>query len=548
MNKFPQFYSLSLLLVFPFIPALPSPSYSLSSQRVSRHMANRAKNRVYSRNRRLRSIRERCSSCFQRQRYPISPAAMGMDGGDGDGDGKNRNNFTNPPPGDDDDDDSDDSKHGQASYLKSNDDNERMEEDSSLLDDPSVAWAVIPSPAQKTGQKGILQTLATQFAGFRSRLRSGGFASRRKGSGAEKKRKGLWVSAMFGGVAVGSVLTWWPELHDFLSRQTESQDSTAPKKKKWTEKLPKGRPLINKASRIAEEIYQLGERGQVLKAKALMEANSDLTFTPEDQATVDEVLKRAEDVEAVLADTADDSGWIRSYDNAKERFKTFYKHESGETVHGIKMKAIFNASATSVLAVLREFDLTKTWNDHMKGAAQLGFPSAVSMQAYGAGFMPWGPFKVRDVLFIGHGVDALDEHGCIALVFQSSKSPLCALPPIARKCVRAEFLRSGVIIEPIQPLPGAPRRVIASMVLYGDPKMAVPGWLASFGLSVFAPTVKRQTDDLLMRMESNPESPYRKRQSQFPELYAMLDERVEDFLENSPLAPPKLRTRELQLQ
>eukprot|EP00954_Amorphochlora_amoebiformis_P017763 1321327-Amorphochlora_amoeboformis.AAC.1 len=80
-----------------------------------------------------------------------------------------------------------------------------MEEDSSLLDDPSVAWAVIPSPAQKTGQKGILQTLATQFAGFRSRLRSGGFASRRKGSGAEKKRKGLWVSAMFGGVAVGSV-------------------------------------------------------------------------------------------------------------------------------------------------------------------------------------------------------------------------------------------------------------------------------------------------------------------------------------------------------
>lgn len=93
------------------------------------------------------------------------------------------------------------------------------------------------------------------------------------------------------------------------------------------------------------------------------------------------------------------------------------------------------------------------------------------------------------------------------------------------------------------------------MVLYGDPKMNVPGWLAGFGLKVdsfllnsgraqfacqqvFAPTMKRDTDALLERMLTTPDSPYVMRQKQCPELYEVLDRRVEEYLSYTSRAPP----------
>jgi len=268
-------------------------------------------------------------------------------------------------------------------------------------------------------------------------------------------------------------------------------------------------------------------------------ANKDINFTnPDDIRLKNAVLQRADDAQAIMREISDDSSWVKSYDNNEEQFETLYRHRQGEAVHGIKMRAVFNSSVTNVLAVLREFDLTQTWNGNMKGAAQLGFPSPVSVQAYGAGFMPWGPFKTRDVLFNGYGADALDEHGCVTLVFQSTKKAMCALPPISKHCVRADFRRSGVVLEPLPPIPGAKTRVLASLVLNGDPKMAVPGWLASFGLKVFAPKVKRDTDELLAEMQEDMSSPYVMRKKQYPELYAMLDDRCEEYLSRTSRAFP----------
>jgi len=305
-------------------------------------------------------------------------------------------------------------------------------------------------------------------------------------------------------------------------------------------KTPPQNPLQKgKIALLVKELRSLDRRGLTFKALELLRSNKDVNFTnSEDQRLKRAIEQRAEDCAAVLREVADDRGWAQAYNSEADQFQTLYKHEKGDPVHGIKMRAVFNASATSVLAVLREFDLTKTWNAHMKGAAQLGFPSPVSLQAYGAGFMPWGPFKTRDVLFNGFGVDALEDHGCIALIFQSTKNPLCALPSVSQRCVRADFRRSGVVLEPLPAAPGTESRVLASMVLYGDPKMNVPGWLAAFGLKVFAPTMKRDTDMLLDRMLKNPDSPYVMRQKQCPDLYEMLDRRVEEYLSYTSRAPP----------
>jgi len=323
---------------------------------------------------------------------------------------------------------------------------------------------------------------------------------------------------------------------------TEKSSENVPKvRRNRTRKAGVGPIQKGKTGWLAKEVRSLDRRGQVFKAKALLMAHKDINFThPDDIKLREAVLQRAEDALAVMREIADDSSWVKSYDNKAEQFQTLYRHRQGEAVHGIKMRAVFNASATDVLAVLREFDLTKTWNGHMKGAAQLGFPSPVSVQAYGAGFMPWGPFKTRDVLFNGYGVDALDEHGCIALVFQSTKNPIGALPSISRHCVRADFRRSGVVIEPLPPVPGADTRVITSLVLNGDPKMKVPGWLASFGLKVFAPKVKRDTDELLAEMK-DPNCPYVLRQKQYPELYEMLDLRLQEYQSRSSRAFPSVK-------
>jgi len=68
--------------------------------------------------------------------------------------------------------------------------------------------------------------------------------------------------------------------------------------------------------------------------------------------------------------------------------------------------------------------------------------------------------------------------------------------------------------------------------------MAVPGWLASFGLKVFAPKVKRDTDELLAEMQEDMSSPYVMRKKQYPELYAMLDDRCEEYLSRTSRAFP----------
>lgn len=300
-------------------------------------------------------------------------------------------------------------------------------------------------------------------------------------------------------------------------------------------------PIGSKAGWLAKELKECDYRGYYLKGKALILANDDVSLVGEDRLLADKILKCAKEAEDIMQIVADDSNWMEGYDNKQEQFITMYQHHKGSPVHAVKMKAVFNSSAASALSVLREFDLTGTWNDQMKGCAQLGFPSQMSVQAYGAGFMPWGPFKTRDVLFNGYGVDALDEHGCITLIFQSTKTPLCALPSISKKCVRAEFLRSGVILEPLPAVKGAEKRVLASLVLYGDPKMpVVPGWLAGFGLKVFAPMVKRKMDDLFVDIETNPASPYALRKKEYPKLYGMLDGRVEQHLSRSARAPPRI--------
>jgi len=331
---------------------------------------------------------------------------------------------------------------------------------------------------------------------------------------------------------VDYIRTWW--------QQKKDPEGGGIAERRQRNRLPL--PLTGqnkKAAQLSKEVRALDQRGQVFKAKALLMANKDINFTnPDDIRLKNAVLQRADDAQAIMREISDDSSWVKSYDNNEEQFETLYRHRQGETVHGIKMRAVFNSSVTNVLAVLREFDLTQTWNGNMKGAAQLGFPSPVSVQAYGAGFMPWGPFKTRDVLFNGYGADALDEHGCVTLVFQSTKKAMCALPPISKHCVRADFRRSGVVLEPLPPIPGAKTRVLASLVLNGDPKMAVPGWLASFGLKVFAPKVKRDTDELLAEMQEDMSSPYVMRKKQYPELYAMLDDRCEEYLSRTSRAFP----------
>mmetsp|Transcript_21856 Transcript_21856/g.32567 ORF Transcript_21856/g.32567 Transcript_21856/m.32567 type:complete len:530 (+) Transcript_21856:1274-2863(+) len=436
---------------------------------------------------------------------------VGSSGGSGIG-GNNTNNNLNPPS------DSDDGREGESSRKKVL---------PPFLSDQKGKWEAVVGEEVATVR--YTEPTWALWRALTGRLVKNSFRSLFGWFKRPPKRTNIIVSAAAMGAVVPTIFWKWPDITKAIHNP-----KCPVKREENPAKIIVTTVGASRTENFMRELDRLCEKGRILKAKALYEKEmKTLTLSDEQKQHVFDVLKKAANTESLISTIRNDEGWSVTYDNSKEKFKTLYLHNSDETVHHIKMKAIFNASAIAVLSVLREFDLTKTWNAHMKGAAQLGFPNAVSLQAYGAGFMPWGPLKPRDVVFEGHGVDALDEHGCIVLAFESMENDPENVPSLTKKCVRAEFYSSGVMIEPL-PSPSGTNRVMASMILNGDPKLAVvPGWLVGFGLKVFAPMVKRQTDDLLIDIENNPNSPYKARQVSAPQLYAMLDERVELYKQNA---------------
>jgi len=93
---------------------------------------------------------------------------------------------------------------------------------------------------------------------------------------------------------------------------------------------------------------------------------------------------------------------------------------------------------------------------------------------------------------------------------------------------------SGLMLEPLPPVEaGGPTRTRATLVGHMEPKMYMPGWLVKWFLGTVSPYIHRQVAKMLSE-RFGPDSEYTKRIQANPDLYAVIEKRVSEFLSTMP--------------
>ncbi len=149
-------------------------------------------------------------------------------------------------------------------------------------------------------------------------------------------------------------------------------------------------------------------------------------------------------------------------------------------------------------------------------------PSLLAVTVYAGLWVPY-PLTDRDFLVAVRGVDALDEHGALLVVFGSAQREPDALPPGAAARVRMGWERASLRLTP---LPGG--ATLGTLVAHVDPRMPgdlePPRWAVSWALRVLCPFIFAAACRLVQRIGS-PGCVYAQRMAANPALYGMVRER-----------------------
>ena len=126
---------------------------------------------------------------------------------------------------------------------------------------------------------------------------------------------------------------------------------------------------------------------------------SSLTIDPAD------IVARADELGAVQAALADESGYIAARDEAG--LSVLYKHASGSPLHAVKFEALLDAPLLHVVAMLAEIDMMPSWNKFCVDAAIVVRGAFGSVFVYSASWVP-PPFPQFDVTVRVRAHDAGD--------------------------------------------------------------------------------------------------------------------------------------------
>jgi len=213
-----------------------------------------------------------------------------------------------------------------------------------------------------------------------------------------------------------------------------------------------------------------------------------------------------------------------------------YNHEPGCTVHSLKLEGAIPATLLHVLAVAREFDLVSTWVRFFSDTAVLDARSLLEVTVYAGLWVPY-PLTDRDFAVAVRGVDALDEHGCLLILFHSAEPGLETLPPAAAKRVRMLF-RPRACLR-LAPLPGGGTRFC--MCVHVDPRMPgdiePPALAVTWALRVLCPFIFSAACRVLERL-GGPGCAYTPRMAANEALYGLIREREAAARAKLPLPLP----------
>lgn len=288
----------------------------------------------------------------------------------------------------------------------------------------------------------------------------------------------------------------------------------------------------------AVDLYK--KEGRLLEACRRLEVL--LEDKPQDQERLQRLLslhdldlhdlleKKAEVEEAVRQSTSDVGYNVVLH---TQNMEVLHQHQKGSTVHSIKTRAVFDFPLEEVLALVREFDLVKTWNSQLINSDILAEPSGVEMLVYAAIWLPW-PMSTRELVIQVVGSEVLDEYGAVAAAIKTVTElpPGCSPPPHkdSRQPISLEE-GSAFLLQPLPPLePGGSARCVCTVTCHVDLHMPfVPDFVLNFLMRTFAPFMYEAGKKTLQATLGDPSSELTKRLCT-RELYGLLRERCLRYL------------------
>lgn len=205
------------------------------------------------------------------------------------------------------------------------------------------------------------------------------------------------------------------------------------------------------------------------------------------------------------------------------------------TRHSLKFRTTFAHPVAHILALAHEWDLLPTWNRFTLEAVKLAEPSIFESYVYGAQKAIY-PFKPFQTLLHARGYDLADSHRCLLILVKDADADKlpeghAPLPKGMAKRRRVNMLPGTCVM--LRPLPvgdDGGQRTEALMIAHMDPHIPyVPAALVNFVLGFLAPYIFKQMGSMLDNKFSDPEGIFPQRIAQQPELYGMVDKRMEDF-------------------
>jgi len=235
----------------------------------------------------------------------------------------------------------------------------------------------------------------------------------------------------------------------------------------------------------------------------------------------EELDKRIEEVKIFMEDL-NSSSW--KIEKETKLMKAYYKKETNNPIHSVKLEGIINSSVLNVLAVLYEVDLYSNWWPLSKDVRELKKFSKFKKIIYLVVDLPW-PLWNRDCCLMSYGVDNLEDNHIFAM-FRSctpEEEKLVQVPK-TEHTVRSEWQVGGILITPI-----SENQTKVSILVNTDPKVNfIPSSVLNLFTKILTP---RMFERLKNTSESVPGSEYENRMRNKPYVYQEARERLAAYFQ-----------------
>jgi len=160
--------------------------------------------------------------------------------------------------------------------------------------------------------------------------------------------------------------------------------------------------------------------------------------------------------------------WVKV--SQKNNIKLFTRKERGTKILGFKVEGILNAPTDSIIATLRNVELSPEWTPGLITKITLSEISEEEAITYSLNDMPW-PASDRELVL--HNKLYLDTKK--KLLYVISKSIDHKLKPKGKKYVRAHIGYSNMGVRPI-----SKHKTYFEWTIFVDPKGWIPAFLVNF--------------------------------------------------------------------